>query len=212
MLLGRFTVIRPIVSHSIVSTFRPFTTLSTVSTIQRLSTVTSCSNIVLPSSQLLLFNRQWNISRCFSTETTIDGSNASASTSTAAKSTDTATNSTNSTNSGDKRTIASAVEYSSFYTDDGLRYGNKAMSRWLLICAAAVFGMVVLGGLTRLTKSGLSMVEWKPTSITPPMNHSEWLEEFEKYKQFPEYSKVNHQMTLQEFKFIYFMEFTHRLM
>jgi cytochrome c oxidase assembly protein subunit 15 len=71
--------------------------------------------------------------------------------------------------------------------------------------------MVVLGGLTRLTRSGLSMVEWKPTTITPPTTAEEWQKEFDKYKQFPEYQRLNRGMTLDEFKFIYYMEFIHRL-
>jgi len=72
--------------------------------------------------------------------------------------------------------------------------------------------MVSVGGLTRLTKSGLSMVEWKPTTVVPPRTEEEWTEEFEKYKLFPEYQRVNNQMSLDDFKFIYRMEFYHRLL
>jgi len=72
--------------------------------------------------------------------------------------------------------------------------------------------MVVLGGLTRLTKSGLSMVEWKPGTFLPPMNERDWLSEFSKYQQYPEYKRVNNQMSLADFKFIYAMEFSHRLL
>ena len=70
--------------------------------------------------------------------------------------------------------------------------------------------MVAIGGLTRLTKSGLSMVEWKPASGLPPLSAAEWAVEFDKYKQYPEYQLVNNQMALDDFKRIYYMEFAHR--
>lgn len=89
---------------------------------------------------------------------------------------------------------------------------DRGIAWWLFGCSALVFGMVSMGGLTRLTKSGLSMVEWKPTTFVPPRTEAEWQEEFEKYQQYPEYKRVNNQMTLQEFKFIYRMEFYHRLL
>lgn len=83
---------------------------------------------------------------------------------------------------------------------------------WLLGNAALVFGIVILGGLTRLTESGLSIVEWKPvTGVLPPLNQREWEEEFEKYKQFPEYKMLNNNMTLFEFKRIFYMEWAHRI-
>lgn len=89
---------------------------------------------------------------------------------------------------------------------------DRGIALWLFGCSALVFGMVTLGGLTRLTKSGLSMVEWKPTSIRPPRNDLEWAEEFSKYQEYPEYKRVNNQMSLDQFKFIYMMEFSHRLL
>ena len=62
------------------------------------------------------------------------------------------------------------------------------MGYWLLACAGLVFLITVVGGVTRLTESGLSIVEWKPvTGILPPMSQHEWNQEFEKYKKFPEY-------------------------
>ena len=70
--------------------------------------------------------------------------------------------------------------------------------------------MVALGGLTRLTKSGLSMVEWKPAHGLPPLTAQEWEAEFDKYKQYPEYQRVNQDMRLEEFQYIYYMEFAHR--
>ena len=69
---------------------------------------------------------------------------------------------------------------------------DKGIAWWLFGCSGLVFVMVSLGGLTRLTKSGLSMVEWKPTSFTPPRNEEEWRVEFEKYQQFPEYKRSEH--------------------
>ena len=75
--------------------------------------------------------------------------------------------------------------------------------------------MVVVGGITRLTESGLSITEWKPiTGALPPLNEASWLSEFQKYKQIPEYTQINGPagMTLAEFKFIYFWEWIHRLL
>jgi len=89
--------------------------------------------------------------------------------------------------------------------------GEKAVGYWLLGVAGAVFGMVVLGGVTRLTRSGLSMVDWRPQGSLLPSTNAEWMLEFEKYKQFPEYQKLNMGMTLDEFKKIYFMEWLHRM-
>ena len=83
---------------------------------------------------------------------------------------------------------------------------------WLLIVCFLVFVLIVVGGYTRLTNSGLSIVEWKPISgVVPPLSSEEWLEEFERYKQFPEYKIVNPDISLSGFKRIYWIEFTHRL-
>lgn len=80
-------------------------------------------------------------------------------------------------------------------------------------CSILVFAIVVLGGLTRLTESGLSITEWKPiTGAIPPLNEQQWQEEFEKYQQSPEFKELNTQMTLKEYKFIYGMEWSHRLL
>ena len=90
-----------------------------------------------------------------------------------------------------------------------------ALITWLMCVAALVFAMVVMGGITRLTESGLSITEWKPiTGALPPLNEASWLSEFEKYKQIPEYTQINGPagMTLAEFKFIYFWEWIHRLL
>ena len=86
---------------------------------------------------------------------------------------------------------------------------------WLMGVAALVFAMVVVGGITRLTESGLSITEWKPiTGTLPPLSDAAWMSEFEKYKQIPEYTEINGPagMTLAEFKFIYFWEWVHRLL
>lgn len=90
---------------------------------------------------------------------------------------------------------------------------NRQIATWLFIVCAFVFAMIVVGGVTRLTESGLSMVDWKPISgVIPPLNETEWTEEFEAYKQFPEYQKVNMGMTLGEFKNIFFWEYSHRVL
>ncbi|KAJ2787380.1 Cytochrome c oxidase assembly protein cox15 [Coemansia interrupta] len=82
---------------------------------------------------------------------------------------------------------------------------------WTLFCASMVFGIIVWGGLTRLTESGLSIVEWAPISGAKlPTSDAQWESEFEKYKQFPEYHKVHIGITLDDFKKIYFMEWFHR--
>jgi heme a synthase len=83
---------------------------------------------------------------------------------------------------------------------------------WLLGMSASVLGLVCVGGITRLTESGLSMVEWRPvTGWLPPMSESDWLSEFDKYKAYPEYVRANHDMTLDDFKSIYFWEYSHRV-
>ena len=64
---------------------------------------------------------------------------------------------------------------------------ERAVGLWLATVSASIFGMVILGGYTRLTKSGLSMVRWEPQRIMPPMNNMEWIEEFEQYKKSPEW-------------------------
>ena len=89
------------------------------------------------------------------------------------------------------------------------------LSNWLYCVALLVFIMVIVGGVTRLTESGLSITEWKPiTGALPPMSEAVWQLEFEKYQQIPEYLEINGPagMTLAEFKFIYFWEWVHRLL
>ncbi len=88
---------------------------------------------------------------------------------------------------------------------------TRPIAWWLVICAAMVFIMVILGGATRLTESGLSMVEWKPLTILPPMNDADWQTEFQNYQTSPEFQKKNSWMTVEDFKDIYWLEFIHRL-
>ena len=88
-----------------------------------------------------------------------------------------------------------------------------ALGRWLLFVAALVFAIVVVGGITRLTESGLSITEWKPIrGILPPLNQSEWEQEFAGYRAIPQYAAFNSAMTLEGFKHIYFWEYLHRLL
>ena len=90
---------------------------------------------------------------------------------------------------------------------------NRYIAGWLLLCCAMVFAMVVLGGVTRLTGSGLSMVEWDPIfGILPPLNDAAWSETFDLYKQSPEYRKINLGMDLDGFKSIYWFEYAHRVL
>jgi cytochrome c oxidase assembly protein subunit 15 len=89
---------------------------------------------------------------------------------------------------------------------------SKSVAYWLLGSAASVFGIVVFGGLTRLTESGLSITEWKPvTGSLWPSSPEAWQDEYTKYKSSPEFKMLNSSMTLAEFKQIYFMEWAHRL-
>ncbi|HEX8443117.1 MAG TPA: COX15/CtaA family protein [Allosphingosinicella sp.] len=88
-----------------------------------------------------------------------------------------------------------------------------AIANWLLLMAALVFLMVVVGGITRLTESGLSMVRWEPISgAIPPLNEQDWQAEFEAYRASPEYRQVNAGMSLAQFKEIFFWEYLHRLL
>ncbi|MCX7184142.1 MAG: COX15/CtaA family protein [Nitrosospira sp.] len=90
---------------------------------------------------------------------------------------------------------------------------QKSIAVWLLACCALVFAMVVVGGVTRLTNSGLSIVEWQPIVGTlPPLSQSDWEVVFEKYHQTPQYQKVNQGMSLDEFKGIFWWEYFHRLL
>lgn len=90
---------------------------------------------------------------------------------------------------------------------------SRSVKLWLMICLGLVFCMVVIGGLTRLTESGLSIVEWKLVSgILPPMHDAAWEEEFAAYRTSPQYRQVNVGMSLREFRHIFWLEYIHRLL
>jgi cytochrome c oxidase assembly protein subunit 15 len=90
---------------------------------------------------------------------------------------------------------------------------NRQISYWLFFVAFFILLMVAVGGLTRLTESGLSITEWKPIhGAIPPLNETEWLEEFELYKRIPEYQQINKGMSLEQFKTIFWWEYFHRLL
>ena len=96
-----------------------------------------------------------------------------------------------------------------------MKSSKKYIVLWLDICCFAISLMIIVGGITRLTQSGLSIVEWKPlTGILPPLNQEQWEESFNQYKLFPEYKKVNKfkSMNLDEYKNIYFWEYLHRIL
>ena len=80
-----------------------------------------------------------------------------------------------------------------------------------MVCAAMVAVMVMLGGATRLTESGLSMVQWKPLTVLPPLNQADWQAAFQGYQTSPEFVKKNSWMTVEDFKSIFWLEYTHRL-
>jgi cytochrome c oxidase assembly protein subunit 15 len=89
----------------------------------------------------------------------------------------------------------------------------RAVANWLLSVAGLVFVMIVVGGITRLTESGLSITRWEPvTGAIPPLNEADWEAAFALYRDSPQYQQVNRGMTLADFKFIYFWEYIHRLL
>ncbi len=97
------------------------------------------------------------------------------------------------------------------------RYHARAYERqvagWLILCAAVIFGMILLGGVTRLTNSGLSMVEWRPLmGVLPPLTEEAWQASFAQYKAYPEYQKINRGMSLEEYKAIFMPEYLHRVL
>ena len=88
-----------------------------------------------------------------------------------------------------------------------------AIANWLFVIAALIVLIVMVGGITRLTESGLSITQWKPISgIVPPLNDVQWQAEFDNYKKIPEYTHINSGMTLDGFKEIFFWEYIHRLL
>ena len=89
----------------------------------------------------------------------------------------------------------------------------RALATWLFTVAGLIVAMVIVGGITRLTESGLSITEWKPISgAIPPLTDAAWQAEFDHYKRIPEYTQINRGMTLAGFKHIFFWEYSHRLL
>lgn len=88
--------------------------------------------------------------------------------------------------------------------------GNKQVGYWLMGVCGLTATTISLGGITRLTKSGLSMVDWHPFNEFPPKGPEQWQKEFEKYKQFPEFKIRNSEISMQDFKWIWYMEYIHR--
>ena len=94
----------------------------------------------------------------------------------------------------------------------GAARAERPIALWLFACCAMIFLMVVIGGITRLTESGLSITEWQPvTGVLPPLDAAQWQEEFAKYRAIPQYRAVHPEMTLGDFKSIFFWEYLHRL-
>ena len=90
---------------------------------------------------------------------------------------------------------------------------RRAVYTWLMAVAALIFAMVLVGGATRLTESGLSITEWQPvTGTIPPLSAAAWQAEFDKYKTIPQYQQMNRGMSLAEFKTIFWWEWAHRLL
>ena len=89
----------------------------------------------------------------------------------------------------------------------------QGIAGWLFLCSALVFSMVLLGGMTRLTESGLSMVAWKPvTGWLPPLGDRDWAALFDAYRETPEFRRLNFWMTVEDFKGIFWLEYLHRLL
>lgn len=90
---------------------------------------------------------------------------------------------------------------------------RRHLRAWLWSIAAMTLGVLVVGGITRLTQSGLSIVDWDPfLGVIPPLTEAQWIETFDRYRQFPEYQQLRRGMTLSEFQFIFFWEYMHRLL
>ena len=93
------------------------------------------------------------------------------------------------------------------------QYNARWIAGWLAVCAVTILGMILLGGVTRLTESGLSMVDWRPImGVIPPLTEAQWLETFAAYQQYPEYQKLNQGMDLSGFKQIFWFEYLHRVL
>ena len=107
---------------------------------------------------------------------------------------------------------ADLIDTTERYASPSRSAHRRQVGIWLLCVALLVFCMVAIGGYTRLTNSGLSMVDWRPaTGWLPPLTETAWQQAFDEYRQFPEYQKINRGMSLAEFQSIYLVEYAHRL-
>lgn len=98
------------------------------------------------------------------------------------------------------------------YSGPRQRADDRTIGQWLLLCAGMVLAMIVIGGITRLTESGLSIVDWRPvTGFLPPLSDAAWARAFDLYRATPQYLEVNTGMTLAEFRAIFWWEYVHRL-
>lgn len=89
---------------------------------------------------------------------------------------------------------------------------DRAIAWWLIVCAVMIFLMVLIGGITRLTESGLSITEWQPIEgVLPPLSQAQWQDAFARYQVIPQFHAIHGSMTLEQFKGIYFWEYLHRL-
>ena len=108
---------------------------------------------------------------------------------------------------------APAREHNHLQKRQSATNADSAIAIWLICVAMLVFAMIIVGGATRLTDSGLSITEWLPIlGVIPPLSDADWTIAFEKYKQIPEYEHVNKGMTIAEFKYIYWWEWAHRFL
>ncbi len=110
--------------------------------------------------------------------------------------------------------MTAIADTTSAYAERDRALHNRALVRgWLYVVLLVLFALVLVGGATRLTDSGLSITEWKPIhGVIPPLNEAEWQEEFQKYQQIPEYSQINAGMDLAGFKRIFWWEWAHRVL
>jgi heme a synthase len=109
-------------------------------------------------------------------------------------------------------TLPPALSESFAATRPAVPASARPVAIWLFACCAMIFAMVVLGGITRLTLSGVSITEWQPVSgIIPPLSHAAWMAEFDRYKEIPQYRLLNYGMSLAQFKYIFLWEYAHRL-
>lgn len=109
--------------------------------------------------------------------------------------------------------VASAASPSPAAMAERAARNRRLVRFWLYAVLLVLLALFLVGGATRLTGSGLSITEWKPIhGVIPPMSEAEWAEEFEKYRQIPQYEQVNRGMTVDEFKVIFWWEWAHRLL